>query len=133
MGPAGLPLEIASLRRGVQELCPSCDPVHIRSAFAPLFPWKLPDSDADLLQHGLPGSVISSELAAASTAGLREATAVYAGLEAVSIPRFGIDITAETLRCSLAGVRPPARGIIASWNLLHIPDSNLRVLGEAVR
>jgi hypothetical protein len=131
VGPAGLPLEIACLRRGVQELCPASDPVHIRSAFAPLFPWKVPDSDTELLRHGLPVSVISSELAAVSTAGVREATSVYAGLEAVSIPRFGIDITAEALRRSLAAVRPPARGVIASWNLLHIPEANLRVLGEA--
>ncbi len=129
-GPAGLPLEIACLRRGLQELCPACDPVRLRSAFASLFPWKLPDSDVELLRHGLPASIISSELAAVSAANVREATRVYAGLEAVSIPRFGIDITPEELRRSLAAVRPPARGVIASWNLLHIPEANLRVLGE---
>ena len=128
-GPAGLPLEIACLRRGLRELCPARDPVHLRSAFASLFPWNLPDSDVELLRHGLAESVISSELAAVNAAHVREATRVYAGLEAVSIPRFGIDITAEALRRSLAAVCPPAQGIIASWNLLHIPEANLRVLG----
>ena len=129
VGPAGLPLEIASLRRGLVALCPRCDPAPTYRELDRVFPWSIPATDAKLLQHGLSESVLSSELAAIGRLGLRSGTRVYAGVEAVRIPRFGIDINADVLRRTLGAVGAPAAGIVASWNLLQIPRENLAVLG----
>jgi len=54
---------------------------------------------------------------------------VFAGIEAVRIPEFGIDVASEDLERSLRAVCPPARGIVASWNLLQISEVNLEILG----
>jgi hypothetical protein len=54
---------------------------------------------------------------------------VYAGIEAVSIPYFRIDVTPDALRRSLACLEGAAGGLIASWNLLHISEENLRLIG----
>jgi hypothetical protein len=125
VGPAGLPLELASLRRGLRELSPGSRPPDL----ARLFGWAVPDSDDELLARGLSEEVIASELATLATTGMRAGTRVYAGLEAVRVPRLGIDVTPERLWQGLRAACPPAHGVIASWNLLHIPRENLEVLG----
>jgi len=130
VGPAGLPLEISSLWKALQVLHPPADPALIRAGLKEVFGWSLPDTEAELLAHGLRPGVISSELARIADLLQGASGRVYAGIEAVRIPFFGIDTTPEILRASLSEVRAPATGVIASWALLHIPEDNLRVLGE---
>jgi hypothetical protein len=130
VGPAGLPLEIASLWKGLRALDPRGDPAGIGRSLGELFHWEIPDTEAELLARGLPAAVISSELEAIGRMRLAAGVKVYAGIEAMRIPEFGIDVTADSLGQSLREVRAPADGIIASWNLLHIPEDNLRTLGK---
>ncbi len=129
VGPAGLPLEIACLWKAFRALHAPTDPNLIRAGLREVLGWKLPATEAELLAHGLPARVISSELAVMGGLRMKQGVRVYAGIEAVRLPFFGIDITADGLRTSLAEVRPPAVGVIASWNLLHIPEDNQRALG----
>ncbi len=130
VGPAGLPLEIASLWKGLRELHPRSDPTKLGRSLGALFGLELPDTEMDLRARGFPAAVISSELEAIGRMRLAAGVKVYAGIEAVRIPDFGIDVAADSLGRSLREVRAPASGIIASWNLLLIPGENLRAIGE---
>jgi hypothetical protein len=85
-------------------------------------------SVSELLEKGLPESIIASELGRVGSL-VPPGTRVYAGIEAVSIPHFRVDVTADVLRKSLSSLREPATGLIASWNLLRIPEENLRLIG----
>jgi hypothetical protein len=129
-GPAGLPLEIASLWKGLQALHPQSDPAVMRRSLCELFHWEIPRTETELLACGFPATVISSELEAIGRMRLAAGVKTYAGIEGVRIPEFGIDVTADILGHSLREVRAPASGVVASWNLLHIPLENLRALGE---
>jgi hypothetical protein len=130
VGPAGLPLEILSLWKALQVLHPPADPALIRAGLEEVFGWSLPDTETELLAHGVPAAVISSELARIASLSQGTSGRVCAGIEAVRIPSFGIDTTPEILRASLSEVRASSLGVIASWSLFHIPEDNLRVLGE---
>jgi hypothetical protein len=130
VGPAGLPLEVASLWKAFVGMHPRSDPMRLGRSLREIFGWETPDTGTELLRRGLPAAVISSELEAIARMRLAAGVKVYAGIEAVRIPRFGIDVASDALERSLREVRPPAGGIIASWNLLNIPDDNLRLLGS---
>ncbi len=127
-GPAGLPLELASLTRALSALCLGLGDAGACRLVGAATGWDIPESSAELLAHGLPESVIASELGRIRSLGL-SGTAVYAGIEAVSIPAFHIDVTREVLERSLSCLGEPATGLIASWNLLRIPEENLRLIG----
>jgi hypothetical protein len=129
VGPAGLPLEIASLWKGLRSLHPRSDPVGLRRRLRELFRWEIPDTETELLAHGLPAAVIASELESIGRMRLDRDVDVFAGIEAVWTPEFGIDVASEDLERSLRAVCPPARGIVASWNLLQISEVNLEILG----
>jgi hypothetical protein len=130
VGPAGIPLEIASLWKGMRALHPQGDRAVMGTSLRGLFHWQIPDTATELRARGLPASVISSELETIGRMRLSAGVKVYAGIEAVRIPEFGIDVTSDSLGRSLREVRSPASGIVASWNLLRIPDENLRVIGK---
>lgn len=129
VGPAGLPLEIACLRRGFLALSPSAEPDEVNRALKKVLGWEFPDEDSELLRQGLAETVIASELQALRPPGSPDTPRVYPGIEAVRMPAFGIDITAEILERTLRALPVHAEGIVASWNLLHIPEENLAVLG----
>ncbi len=130
LAPAGLPLEIASLWKGLRALYPRGDPTKLHRSLGAAFGWELPGTATELHARGLPASVISSELEMIGRMRLSAGVKVYAGIEAARIPEFGLDVTSDSLGRSLREVRSPASGIVASWNLLRIPDENLRVIGK---
>ncbi len=127
-GPAGLPLEIACLARGLAALSPGLGEAGACELLAATLGLPIPGSAAELLDKGLPEAVIASELARVRSLVPPE-TKVYAGLEAVSIPYFRIDVTPDVLRRSLGCLAGAAGGLVASWNLLNIPEENLRLIG----
>lgn len=129
VGPAGLPLEIASLWKALSTLHSEADAPTAGDLLSDVFSWQLPGAVEELLRSGLSAEVISSELERIRRMSLASRTRVYAGIEAVRMPEFGIDVTPAMLARSLHRVQPPADGIVASWNLLHIPEENLRLIG----
>ena len=130
VSPAGLPLEVACLWKAFSALHPRSDPMRLGRSLQELFGWETPDTDTELLRRGFPAGVISSELESIGRMRLDRDVKVLAGIEAVRIPRFAIDIGRGDLEQSLREVRAPAAGVVASWNLLNIPDDNLRLLGS---
>jgi len=129
VGPAGLPLEIASLWKALSTLHSEADAPATGDLLSDVFSWQLPGAAGELLRSGLSDEVISSELEMIGRMSLASRPRVYAGIEAVRMPEFGIDVTPAMLARSLRRVQPPADGIVASWNLLHIPEENLRLIG----
>ncbi len=129
VGPAGLPLEIASLWKALSTLHSVADARATGDLLSDVFSWQLPGAVEELLRSGLPAEVISSELEMIRRMSLASRTRVYAGIEAVRMPEFGIDVTPAMLARSLRQLQAPADGIVASWNLLHIPEENLRLIG----
>jgi hypothetical protein len=133
VGPAGLPLEIACLWKALRELGPRGDGPSARALLDRVFPWGLPAAESGLLKNGLPAEVIASELASLRRMPLAPSAGVLVGIEAVQIPAFGIQVTPRELEASLEAAAGLADGIIVSWDLRHVPEENLRLIGEAAR
>lgn len=128
VGPAGLPLELACLQEAFQTLCPRLDGTEIKRLLTGLLGWQWPDSADELLRAGLDDQIISIELERIFASRRSGGARVLAGIEAVRHPDFRINITEEILQRALARAAQGTDGIIASWNLLYIPDENLRVI-----
>ena len=130
VGPAGLPLEVACLQQGFRSLCPRLEPGEVHQLLQNLLGWQWPEQDQQLLRDGLNEETLGLELdRIAADPGLRGAS-ILAGIEAVRLPEFGIDITAGMLERYLAQAGSRAAGLVASWNLPDIPEENLRALGR---
>ncbi|HEY9594673.1 MAG TPA: hypothetical protein VHE79_09355, partial [Spirochaetia bacterium] len=129
VGPAGLSLELASLRAGLAALAPRADGTSVARLLSERFGWDIPDSPQALLRDGLPARVITTELESIRALGLPARVAVYAGIEAVSNPAFGIDIRPDDLEAALSMSAGLCQGVVASWNLLSIPRESLRRIG----
>jgi hypothetical protein len=118
------------MSRALRELSPRLGAGGANELLRKLFRWDIPETEERLLTDGLPEKILSSELTLIKGAGLASGVEVYAGIEAVRNPQFGIDITAETLNRYFSHLVEPARGIVASWNLLDIPHENLERIGR---
>jgi hypothetical protein len=133
VGPAGLPLELACLRRVFQAACPGLSPPEVSELLRGLLPWDWPDTEESLLAEGLPEQTIPAELERASGEGLAPGVDILAGIEAIRNPVFRVDITRHSLERSLASLRGRGVGLVASWNLLYIPEENLKAIGAFAR
>jgi hypothetical protein len=133
VGPAGLPLELACLQEAFQTLCPRLQKAEVKELLMGLLGWDWPDSADELLRVGLNEQIISIELQRIAAGKRSVGARVLAGIEAVRNPDFGINITEEKLRRTLARAAQASDGIIASWNLLYIPDENLEIIAACRR
>jgi hypothetical protein len=133
VGPAGLPLELAWLQRAFQAACPSLNPGEVRELLRGLLPWDWPEAEESLLAQGLPEQTLTAELDRLSAEELAPGISVLAGLEAIRNPAFRVDITRQSLERSLVSLRGRVDGLVASWNLLYIPEENLRAVGAFAR
>jgi hypothetical protein len=129
-GPAGLPVELASLGKALRSLCPELDEKKAYSLVSKAFGWAIPETEAKLLKEGLPVEIISSELALIAARSMAPGVHIYAGIEAMRDPVSGIGISEDLLSRFLSHLTEDAKGVIASWNLLTIPEENLRLLGK---
>jgi hypothetical protein len=128
VGPAGLPLELACLQEALGMACTELGESGAKQILMDLLGWEWPSGGAELLQAGLDEQIITSELQKIAAAGLSGGADILTGIEAVRNPEFQIDITEGILAGYLARALQGTAGIIASWNLLYIPDENLKVI-----
>jgi hypothetical protein len=139
VGPAGLPLELRCLSEAFCALSEGdgagdrLEEADVLAWLGGILGWKLPDSNAKLLEAGLPETVLAGELEAIAALGLNPEVAVYPGIEAVRHPGFTIDIRPDTIRRYLDAATGRAAGCILSWNLLYIPEENLIPAGRWAR
>jgi len=133
VGPAGLPLELACLQDGFRSLCPRLAPGEVHQLVQNILGWRWPEQDERLLREGLSEETLGIELDRIAADPALGGTPILAGIEAVRLPEFGIDISPETLDRYLAQADSRAAGLVASWNLPDIPEENLRALGRRKR
>ena len=133
LGPAGLPLEIASLLRALKILCPRLDERDLKNILEKLLHWNLPENETLLIQEGLPEDTVIVELENIQKQELSREVRVYPGIEALRHPCFNISITEEVLERYLSILSQYTSGFIASWNLLYIPEENLKLIGMMYR
>jgi hypothetical protein len=133
VGPAGLPLELSCLTDALGALCPDLKEVETLKFLSDTFDWDLPKSVDRLLRNGLSESILTKELAVIEDLSGSEGAQIYPGIEAVRHPGFGIDIRIDTLDRYLDSLPSWVSGVIASWNLLYIPEENLRHLARRIR
>jgi hypothetical protein len=88
---------------------------------------SLPEKKENLLRDGIYEEFFGAEMKKIQAMPLGR-TKVFAGIEAVQNPLFKIHIDAEILRRYLNSLSANPDGFMASWNLLYIPDENLKIL-----
>jgi hypothetical protein len=133
IGPAGLPLELACLQEALRALCPRLGEGGVRRLLKGLLGWQWPEAVDELVQAGLGEQTITLELEKIAAGRLSGGARILTGIEAVRNPEFHIDITEEVLQRYLARGLQGTAGVIASWNLLYIPDENLKVIAAFKR
>jgi len=128
--PAGLPLELYSFLRAILEINPALNENELMCKASPLTGVALPANLDKLLINGISEYMICSEIERIKELDLPESVNIYVGLEAVKIPGL-CNITEKILKKYLKSViEADIKGIILSWDLLKIPEENLKIVGE---
>lgn len=129
MGPAALPLEIISLVNGFRTLSSGISEKSFLRFLERHTGFTLPESVSEIYNHGIDPINTIKELQMANKK-VSHNTPVYSGLEIVNSPYFATNITEEMVGLYSDLLGDGVAGIIASWNILHIPDSHFKVLGR---
>ena len=126
-GPAGIPLELASLARGIMAWGPGLDEADVVAFVARSFSLPgVPAGIGELENGGVDEAYAGREYAiAAGMAGCP----VYPGFECVRHPDFDLDMTEDGVRRYLAALTD-APGAVLSWNILYSPEPFLRIAGK---
>ena len=128
-GPSCLPLELYSLAKGIREWGKRCTIPAILGVIGRSTDLEIPRNIHALSQNRLPDSVVRHEVAAAAKA---TDCPIHPGLELSIHPEY--ESTARKASVpDFFELAKDSPGLVMCWNLLHIPESNLRRLGEALR
>ena len=128
--PAGLPLELYCLIRAILEINPTLDEGQLIREISRIIGVGLPTQINDLLKNGISEHTICSEMQKIKEFNLPVKVDTYVGIEAVQIPKV-CNITEKILKKYLElFIKTDTKGIILSWNLLKIPDENLKLAGD---
>jgi len=128
--PAGLPLELYCLIRAILEINPTLDEGQLIQEISRIIGVDLPTQINDLLKNGISENIICSEMQRITEFNLPEKVDIYVGIEAVQIPKV-CNIDGSILKKYLESfIKTETKGIILSWNLLKIPDENLKLAGD---
>lgn len=132
-GPAGLPLEYRCLWEALKTINSSFEDEQIKTFLEKSLNAHFPKSPQALLKEGFQAEVIGSELAAIQGLNLSKSVEVFPGIEAVRIPDLEIDIDQQKLMEYLTQIEGKSNGLIASWNILDIPDENFKTIGKVIK
>ncbi len=124
-GPAGLRLETIDLIEGIQKEFGITESRLFETA-AKCVPWFTAEKYTELKETAVPLEWIRSEMSASVR--LMKQTPVYFGLECVSFPGV-IDVQPDQAAALLtAALESGADGTVLSWDLMHMPEENLRAM-----
>lgn len=130
--PAGLPLELYCFMRAILDINPALDEGQLIREISRIMGVDLPTQINDLLKNGVSENIIYIEMQKIKEFSLPEKVDIYVGLEAVQIPKV-CNIDKNILKKYLESVvKADAKGIVLSWNLLKIPDENLKLAGDVL-
>lgn len=131
IGPAGIPLEISCLINAFKSINNNLDEKNLLKFFENFIGIKLPGSLNFLLKEGISEEFLSVEIKKIKNSGLSSELKVYPGFEAVNIPGLCV-INEGILGNYLKQIYDKVKGFIVSWNLLDIPESNLKLISESL-
>jgi hypothetical protein len=124
-GPAGLPLELISLSKGLHALAPRLSQGTIDRFVGSLI------GEEGLLSEGrpseIPRAVAQREIDAAMSLARGSNCSLHPGVEAVCHEFFSMRMTEDELLASVKNVRG-ADAVVLSWNLLYIPESHFKAV-----
>lgn len=128
--PAGLPLELYCFIRAILDINPALDEGQLIREISRIIGVDLPSQINELLKIGISEHIICSEMQKIKEFNLPEEIDIYIGIEAVQIPEV-CNIDRSILKKYLKSViKADSKGIILSWDLLKIPDENLKLAGD---
>jgi len=128
--PAGFPLELYCFLRAILDVNTALDEGQLIREVSRLIGVDLPTQLNDLLKNGISEHIICGEMQKIREFNLSEKVDIYVGLEAVQIPGL-CNISKNILKKYLESViEEDIKGILLSWNLLKIPDENLKFVGD---
>ncbi len=128
--PAGFPLELYCILRAILDINPALDEEQLIQAVSRIIGVDLPTQLNGLLKNGVSEYIICVEMQKIRKLNLPEKVDIYIGLEAVQIPGL-CNIDKSILKKYLESViEEDIKGILLSWNLLKIPDENLKFVGD---
>jgi len=128
--PAGLPLELYCFIRAILDINPAIDEGQLIREISRIIGVALPTQINDLLKNGISENIICSEMQRIKEFNLPEKIDTYVGIEAVQMPGL-CNITEEILKKYLESViEAEIKGMVLSWDLLKIPDENLKLAGD---
>lgn len=129
-GPAGLPLELSSLIKAIMKLSPNLKETQIIKGIGRMMGVNLPETIKELLQNGVPEIIIQSEILKIKNLFSSEKVKIHLGWEAVQMPDI-VHINHTILKKYLSLTQELSiEGVVISWNLLQIPDDNLKLVGD---
>ena len=131
IGPAGIPLEIFCLINAFKIINNNLDEKNLLKLFENFIGIELPESLNILLEEGIPEEFLSVEIKKIENLGLSGKLKIYPGFETVKIPGLCV-IDERILGNYIEQIYDKAEGFIASWNLLDIPESNLKLISESL-
>jgi len=123
-------LEISCLIRAMKTLCPRLNEGHITQFLSRVLGVTLSESAEAIRAQGIPEMFVARELEKIRGFSLPQNIRVHAGIEAVHYPLLDLVIHRETLERYLEHIGHNADGLVASWDILHIPDENFELLGQ---
>ena len=131
IGPAGVPLEILCLLQALRSLCPHVSDFQRIAFCARFLNVPLPGTEELIEQQGIPEAFVARELEKIRSFALPEEIEIYPGVEMVKHPHFDLNIDQQILEKYLTAIEGKADGLVASWNLLYIPDEHWKLMGNA--
>ena len=129
-GPAGLPLELSCFMKAILNMNSALDESQFIREISRIIGVDLPTQINDLLKNGISENIIYLEMQRIKELDLAENVNIYVGIEAVQIPGL-CHITAKILKKYLESLaEAEVKGMVLSWDLLKIPDENLKTVGD---
>ena len=129
-GPAGLPLELSCFMKAILNMNPALDESQFIREISRIVGVDLPTQINGLLKNGISENIIYLEMQRIKELDLAENVNIYVGIEAVQIPGL-CHITAKILKKYLESLaEAEVKGMVLSWDLLKIPDENLKTVGD---
>lgn len=123
-GPAGLPLELACLARGLMAWGRFSEPAVMAFVARSFALPAVPPSVDGMERAGIAEAFAAGEFAAAAG---DAACPVYPGFECVRHPDFDLNMDADGVRRYLAAFSGAA-AVVPAWNLLYTPDDFLGIV-----
>lgn len=130
MGPAGFPLELYSLIEALTKFNKRIKEVEFTNEISRIIGVRLPETIREIAMNGISETIIQLEVQKLNKLALPEKVKIYLGWEAVQVPGI-VHINKSILKRYIDFTRSlNINGVILSWNLLQIPNENLKLVGE---